>query len=101
VNRVIWKFPIGFHDVVTIPKGAEFLHFGIQSGMFSIWMLVDPDAPKVKARFQVVGTGADLSDIIEQGGEHGGTVIVEDAGLVWHLFGFLEEKEVENVEEDR
>jgi hypothetical protein len=71
--RVVWKYPIpevgtdeGFFIPSWAPGGggfelelpltAEVLRVATQKGAPHMWILVDPQAPKITRRFQVVGT---------------------------------------------
>lgn len=82
--RTIWKFDLLVQDQtnVEMPDGAEVLSVQPTStpAVLQLWATVDPDAPKVRRRFEVRGTGHPLGAV----GPHIATV---QAGmLVWHIF---------------
>lgn len=58
----IYKYPIRITDEQTIllPKGAQPLSIGYQSGDIMLWCLIDPDAEKAAREIRVVGTGHDF-----------------------------------------
>lgn len=78
--RTIWKVSVlpGM-TYVSIPAGAELVHFDFQDGYPQAWMRCDPDSPHESRQFQLVGTGWPFDD----DWKHVGTVL--DEGLVWHL----------------
>lgn len=92
MNRVIWKFPISRRGGAEMPRGAEFLHFGLgrdferDSDSFCIWALVDPNEPMVRVRYEIVPTGDDISDLLALGAVHRGTYVRSQGLVVWHLF---------------
>ena len=90
VSKTVWKFPLTVTDVqeVLMPTGAQFLHVDVQvpnayEREFTLWALVDPQAPKVARRIVVVGTGNPAPDDAD-GAEFVGTVM--DDPFVWHVF---------------
>ena len=90
----IYKYPLELLDrqVLKIPVGAQFLHFGGQNSRPQLWALVDPDIPEEEEwTLRIAGTGHEISEDIEM--EHLGTMIDENLGLVWHLFFELPEAE--------
>lgn len=94
MKRSIWKFSFSIEDefVIEMPRYAKLLHVDIQGDVGSfkggqpcIWALVDVDAPKVKRRFSLRGTGHDCDDLI--GTEFVGTFFAHsDGSLVFHVF---------------
>lgn len=71
---------------VTLPKGYKILKYGVQGKGIYLWALVpfDNSIPRVKKRFEIFGTGWDISkqtidDII-----YCDTVFI--GNLVWHIF---------------
>ena len=77
--KTIYKYQL--NDYVLMPKGAKPLHVNHQGGDF-VWALVDNSQPMVTHRFNVVGTGWDLTYV---NGEYLGT-LHEPNGMVWHAF---------------
>lgn len=59
MSKVVWKFPVPVSDSfeLDLPIGAEVLTVQVQRGEPQLWALVDPDAPKEKLRFRILGTG--------------------------------------------
>jgi hypothetical protein len=82
--RTIWKFPILSTGPMEmdVPKKARLILVDRDplTGLIAFWAEVDPDAPKVKMRLQVFGTGHE----IPSDGIHRGSVVMGE--LVWHLF---------------
>jgi hypothetical protein len=84
MNRVIWKYQIGHHDLVGLPmpSGAEVVHFGMQGDMPTAWALVDPAAPIQNFWFRMIGTGHTLEGSEQY--QYIGTTF--EPPFVWHLF---------------
>ena len=87
----IWKFPFKIDDEFTLemPRYAKILHVAMQGsinhGQPCIWARVDTDAPKVKRKFSLRGTGHDCADV--RNAEFVGTFFAfPDGSLVYHLF---------------
>ena len=83
----IWKFPFAILDdfFIEMPRYAKLLHVGMQGNMAHVWALVDTDAPKVKRKFSLRGTGHDCTDV--RNAEFVGTFFaIPDGSLVYHLF---------------
>ena len=80
----IWKFPL-LQDVndIEMPKGAKILDVHEQRDNPCIWTLVDPEAPKVKRHFRVIGTGLDFDPT---GMEYIGTAHDILGWMVLHVF---------------
>jgi hypothetical protein len=81
----IYKFEVPIYDdaVIMMPKGARILSVQVQHGKPVLWALVDHNAPEVKRRFAVRGTGHDIDGLV---GEFVGTFQLRDGRLVFHLF---------------
>src|SRR6266550_3975656 len=84
----IWKYPVPIEDafMLEMPSGAVPLSFGVQRGRLCLWAAVDEAEPgREWRRFLLRGTGPphqfdfSLSRFI-------GTVVLDDLGLVFHLF---------------
>lgn len=84
--KTIWKFPLmpGGWQEVLMPKGAKPLAVGEQLREVVVWALVNSDAPKEPAYFQVVATGETISFPWETW-EYVGTV-KQTNSLVWHVW---------------
>lgn len=83
MKRAVWKFAVvGTSFKHLVPEGARFLAVQVQDGSPQMWLLVDPERPRVKMNFRVVATGEEF----EAGAvaEYLGTFQVE--WTVWHLF---------------
>lgn len=88
--KTVWKYQTPMVDTFSLlmPKGAECLHFNMQNGVgCCLWARVDPEEPTEVRRFRLAGTG--LPDVGD--GRYIGTAILEDGGLVFHLFELVEE----------
>lgn len=79
----IWKFPFEITDdvVIEMPEMPLPLSVQVQDGKPTIWAIVNPEAPKVKKRFFVYGTGHPIND---EGKAYLGTI--QHQGFVWHVF---------------
>lgn len=82
--RSIWKFPLPMRGGVEMPKGARILSVHMQNGQPQVWALVDPQAPLVKRRLRVYGTGWDVLD--DPVGVFLGTYLIEGGQYVFHVF---------------
>ena len=83
---VIWKFEAQTTDILRIkmPEGAKVIRVGTQKSFhICLWVLVDPEAPKVSRMFYVVGTGHPIPKLYLT--LYLGTVF--DGPYVWHVFG--------------
>ena len=88
-NKItVWKFPTPIDDVFSIdlPKGAQILTVQVQRGEPCIWALVDPDAPKEKRHFVLLGTGHVHSKRLLEGCSYVGSYQVQGGQLVFHLW---------------
>ena len=84
-DAVVWKYPLSarFSDfALEMPAGAEVPHFAAQSGAPCLWARVTPSRPHEARRFLLRGTGHP----VDPRARHVGTVVLEDARLVLHLF---------------
>ena len=86
-RRVIWKYNINTLGKfrVDMPAGAKPLHVEVQTPgqCAQMWVLCDPDAPLVRHRFCVYGTGHDRA-VEDWVGSYVGTWL--EPPYVWHLF---------------
>ena len=92
----IWKYELSLNSITeleipalyvdntkkTIYKASkQALHFGLQNETPTIWVMVNPEAPRHKLTIRLVGTGqACPSD------GYIGTVVMFDGSLVLHAF---------------
>lgn len=53
----VYQYVFEDGDQITMPEGAKILSVGVQFVTFVLWAEVDPDAPKTKRLFRVIGTG--------------------------------------------
>ncbi len=80
----IWKYEIKVEPfVVEMPEGARILSVQSQYDRPQFWALVNPDAPKVKRYFAIVGTGQEFD---ATHGVYCGTFQTHGGSLVFHLF---------------
>jgi len=84
--RVIHKFVLPITDEVAImmPESAKILHVADQRGRLCLWAIVDPERPKVRRRFAIIGTGYPFPP--ELVGIYIETAMMAASGLVWHVF---------------
>lgn len=86
-HRVIWKYEVSPNISIDLPADAQIIHAdALDEGIF-IWVLVSPDAPKVKREFAVYGTGHMICH--DKPMDHIGTVTFKNSGLVFHVFEIL------------
>lgn len=98
IEESIWKFSFSVGDefYIKMPAGAQILHAGPQGNSSPlevyIWALVntDPDAPQVKRRFALRGTGHPCDKLGDA--RHVSTFMLHDGALVFHLFDRGEEE---------
>jgi len=81
--KTVWKYPTkpDMFDL-SLPVGAQVVHFDMQQGEPTIWVLVDTDAQRELRLFLVAGTGHTVPDDTR----HIASCIDRNLGLVWHLF---------------
>lgn len=85
--RAVFRYPIAFeHEQdIEIQRNAELLTIERQTRAphgLSLWALVDPDAPGVRRRIMLVGTGH--TEVTE--GARWIATCQEADGFVWHFF---------------
>lgn len=81
--RYVYRYEIqGSGDLVSLPEGAEILHFAVRSHELMFWALVDPSKPTEVRRFHVIGTGHPIPGDFKC--EHVASTVAEP--FVWHLF---------------
>lgn len=59
----------------------QILHFGVQDGLPTLWIMVDPDSPKHTVKIKTCGTGFSCP---KEG--YIGTVLLFNDSLVLHAF---------------
>lgn len=87
--RAIWKYAIPLREMsddlaFDMPARAEALSFQEQNGEPTLWVMVDPAAPKEVTRFRVVGTGHPFDE--RAVGRFVGTAQFLGGTLVLHLY---------------
>jgi len=92
--KTIWKFPIPIEDefILEMPERAKVLTVQTQENpalanldVGCLWAIVNPEAPKLKYKFRVFGTGNPFPDDHALM-EYIGTFQMQAGRLVWHLF---------------
>ncbi len=85
----IYKYPLSLTQglqYITMPEGAEIVHFAMQGEQPCMWARVNPLATMLQREFWILGTGHDIFDNLK----HIGTTQHESANMqgsfVWHLF---------------
>lgn len=84
----IYKYQLHITSTQTIslPHGFSILDFQLQKGEPMIWVLCDPEKPKVDVTFAIYGTGHE----VESFDYYVGTVQMPtnewSTSFVWHLF---------------
>ena len=72
-------------QIVTMPRGAQFLSVIEQADSIQLYALVDPDAPEKPYEVFLRGTGIPIDDTYLRYCDFVGTVKMRD-GFVWHIF---------------
>lgn len=86
--KTIYKYPVEIQDrsIIDMPVGAEILSVRTQDGKPMIWAMVDTDA-KVEPRYiEVFGTGHPIHVDMGIDRKFIGTFLINNDGLVFHLF---------------
>ena len=79
----IYKYPLYLSagiQYVSMPEGAEIVHFSMQGDQPCMWARVNPLAIMIQREFWILGTGQDISG----NSKHIGTT--QHGDFVWHLF---------------
>ena len=95
--KAIYKYPMPHADEceIEMPQAAQPLSVGLDAnGDPSMWVLVNPSAPRVPVRFAIVGTGdppqpLDASDFV-------GTIV--SGAYVRHVFRVRSEPALAEIE---
>lgn len=79
----IYKYQLSNGGATTIdmPIGAQILCVQTQDGFLCLWALINPSAPKESRRFEVYGTGWEMTS---PPGKYIGTV--QEGPYVLHVF---------------
>lgn len=83
--QTIWKFPVSPEMKVQLPADAVVLTIQAQFGEPQMWVLLDPDAPKVDRCFRAFGTGHPIESTLTVW-NYVGTFQIHDGALVFHVF---------------
>lgn len=81
-RRAVYKYPLEITDeqVIRVSEEHRVVLVGLQHGVPTIWIEVDPSAPQPPHRFFVHGTGHP----IVPGAVHVGSF--QQAAFVWHVY---------------
>lgn len=84
--QTVYKYAVTMKDTFTLelPTDAQILSVQMQHGEPQMWALVDPDAPKRKRAFRIVGTGHPIPDVGLL--RFVGTFQTSSGFMVFHLF---------------
>lgn len=83
--QTVYKYALqieGFQEV-DMPAGGVCLTAQIQNEDPYLWALVDPEAPTIKRRIHIYGTGHPVEGHIHR---YISTFQMRDGGLVFHVF---------------
>lgn len=81
-----YELPAFYQALVTpldLPQGFKILKLAYQYGQPCLWVLHDLEAPKVKIRIYVIGTGQSIPTYIND------LTFIETVGdgeFIWHVF---------------
>jgi hypothetical protein len=82
--RQVFKYYLPIHGLtgMPVPMGAQVVHVDEQDGKVTIWMEVDPDAPRRERVFFSYFTGEDINpwDV------YCGTAKLDDGKLLVHVY---------------
>jgi hypothetical protein len=81
-RSVIWTYDLAHLAKLQIPAGAKILSAGWKKPHLRLFVMVDPEVPKVTRQVAVLSTGQELEG---EGWEFVGTVIAP-LRLVYHVF---------------
>lgn len=86
MTAAIWKFPLAIADEqdILMPGDASLLAVQMQHGVPTLWVLVTPDAPTVRRRLRIVGTGHPCDDVTAA--QYVGTFQLHEGALILHVF---------------
>jgi hypothetical protein len=81
--QTVHKYVLNWADEqeISMPRGAEILHFNNQNDLPTIWARVDTRNPPTGYNFSIRGTGQDNAD-----GPYIRTAFFHEDDLVFHLF---------------
>lgn len=60
--RTIWKYELEPETIINVPVDAKPLAVQVQGGQTCLWVLLDPDTPRVERKFLSFGTGHPIPD---------------------------------------
>ena len=80
-EKVIWKYPVSPKFDMELPEDAQVLSVQTQGEDAQMWVLLDPEAPKVKRTFHAIATGEKFNATFSK---YIGTFQVD--WMVFHLF---------------
>jgi len=100
MKKTIWKYKLKIEAFQTlkIPFSAEILTVRMQNNIPCIWVLANPDSPKVEWSIEMYGTGSDIIYSKDAYRKYLGTCQLE--GLALHIFKFTGYKKTANHEKD-
>jgi hypothetical protein len=85
--KTIWKYPLSENledQIISVPRGGEFLSAQKQGEILCLWYLVNPEALKEELKITIIGTGHTLQEGFD--GIYLGTVQYAEGSLIWHIF---------------
>jgi hypothetical protein len=98
--NTVWKYGIdvkaGLQEV-EVPAGAQLLSVDDQSGVPTLWFLVDTDNVKIPRKYILFGTGHEIPNDVLESLNHVGT-INHYAGFVWHIFEIVGAPQARSVQ---
>lgn len=63
MQKKVWKYDLEPEMTIKMPAGAKILSIDEQNNMPCMWVLVNPEAKKVKRHFRFYGTGRTIPDV--------------------------------------
>ena len=75
-----YQLALAESQYVAMPEGAEVLSIGLQNGIITIWVKVEPQNPSIAYAFYIAGTGGEVPNNTEFIG-----TVMQDR-FVWYVF---------------
>lgn len=88
MNKTIWKFPLHVVGInrLQIPDGYEVLTVQSQNNTPCLWILVNPESPKVDCMFETFGAGHSIHYDMGVERKYVGTYQLDGGEFVGHVF---------------
>ena len=93
MKPTIWKYQLfPGTNYVNVPRSGRILDIQTQQETITMWILIFDNNDLVDRKFQVYGTGWEISDDMSSL-DYIGTALQFAGSLVWHVFEETDEEE--------